>query len=286
MNETIQHHFLCDHTPDGHRCNEINCRLLSIPISCAPAQTAVSGLHPTNRLLRITARHSRERLLVWDAAHTPSKSAHLSGTFRVLLPSSSSFKMWNDEDNNPYGDGFDRRDSFTSSSANPTSPTTRECELLHNTVHNPQQISMIVPIVLDDSSDDADSDWETLDPRYDAPQTPSTTSDEAPPRPSFAGESTTADSDEEAVAEAEAEARGELVPRRKAGGYDSRIEQMLYENPELPILITEAGKSSESGGRYIVYTIKTGVRCLELQSLSFALTTIMPTGTRGSPTVF
>ena len=34
---------------------------------------------------------------------------------------------------------------------------------------------------------------------------------------------------------------------------------MLYENPEHPILITDAGKSTESGGRYIVYTIKTGV---------------------------
>lgn len=37
--------------------------------------------------------------------------------------------MWNDEeDNNPYGTSFDRRDSQTSSSVNPTSPTTRDCE--------------------------------------------------------------------------------------------------------------------------------------------------------------
>lgn len=36
--------------------------------------------------------------------------------------------MWNDEDNNPYGSSFERRDSFTSSSAAPTSPTTRECK--------------------------------------------------------------------------------------------------------------------------------------------------------------
>lgn len=116
-------------------------------------------------------------------------------------------------------------------------------------------------IPLDDSSDDPDSDWEMVDLRYEAPQTPSTTSDEGPPRPSFAGESSAADSDTEAIAESESEARGELVPRRKPGGYDSRVEQMLYENPDLPILITDAGKSSESGGRYIVYTIKTGVRC-------------------------
>jgi hypothetical protein len=55
------------------------------------------------------------------------------------------------------------------------------------------------------------------------------------------------------------EAREVDAPRRKPGGYDSRIEQILYENPKLPILITEAGKSLESGGRYIVYTIRTGV---------------------------
>lgn len=38
--------------------------------------------------------------------------------------------MWNDEDNNPYGDDFDRRDSFTSSITNSTSPTPHECSCL------------------------------------------------------------------------------------------------------------------------------------------------------------
>jgi len=51
----------------------------------------------------------------------------------------------------------------------------------------------------------------------------------------------------------------EPAPRRKPGGYNSRIEQILYENPDMPIMITDAGKSLESGGRYIVYTIRTGV---------------------------
>jgi sorting nexin-41/42 len=45
----------------------------------------------------------------------------------------------------------------------------------------------------------------------------------------------------------------------KKGAYESRVEQILYENPD-PIMITDAGKNSESGGGYIVYTIKTGVR--------------------------
>lgn len=53
---------------------------------------------------------------------------------------------------------------------------------------------------------------------------------------------------------------GAPVKDRKKGVYDSRIEQILYENPELPILITDAGKNHEGGGGYIVYTIRTGVR--------------------------
>ena len=48
---------------------------------------------------------------------------------------------------------------------------------------------------------------------------------------------------------------------RKKGGYDSRIEQILYENEDLQILITDAGKSHESGASYIAYTIRTGVGC-------------------------
>ena len=45
----------------------------------------------------------------------------------------------------------------------------------------------------------------------------------------------------------------------KKGGYDSRIEQILYEHPDLDILITYAGRNSESGGNYIAYTVRTGV---------------------------
>ena len=113
--------------------------------------------------------------------------------------------MWNDEDNNPYGNSFDRRDSFTSSSINPSSPSARDY------------------------------------PRFDQPHTPSSVGDDAHPGAGFGAASATSedgDSDDDY-----AHGRGELVPRRKPGGYDSRVEQILYENPELPILITGIGRA-------------------------------------------
>ncbi|KAI8634782.1 hypothetical protein F5Y19DRAFT_461376 [Xylariaceae sp. FL1651] len=152
--------------------------------------------------------------------------------------------MWNDEeDNNPYGTSFDRRDSITSSSINPTSPS----------LHDYQQ-------------------------RFEIPNTPSSTSEDAPPLPTYRRQASNAESDDEFGDRSQDQA----APRRKPGGYDSRIEQILYENPELPILITEAGKSMESGGKYIVYTIRTGDlevrrRYSEFASLRDALTKLHPT---------
>jgi hypothetical protein len=58
----------------------------------------------------------------------------------------------------------------------------------------------------------------------------------------------------------EDEPAGEERVAPKKGGYDSRVEQWLYENPGSQILITYAGKNLEGGGGYIAYTINTGVR--------------------------
>ena len=111
---------------------------------------------------------------------------------------------------------------------------------------------MMKSLLLDDSAD-TDIDWDYIEHGYSAPRTPSTVSDHP------GGESDEGpgryDSDED-----EEYGGSTQVSKRKKGGYDSRIEQILYENPDLPILIVDAGKSSESGGKYIVYTIKTGVR--------------------------
>lgn len=143
--------------------------------------------------------------------------------------------MWNDEDNNPYGSSFDRRDSF-GSSVTPSSPDS----------HAPFDVA-------------------------------SSTDDEAENIPGYVKHTSDEESDDDASG-----ARGELQPRRKPGGYDSRIEQILYENPETPILITDAGKSLENSGRYIVYTIRTGDlevrrRYSEFASLRDALTRLHPT---------
>lgn len=128
-------------------------------------------------------------------------------------------------------------------------------------------------IALDDSPDEADPDWDFIDhpDRFETPNTPSSTSEDAPPLPTYAHQPTGVESDEEYGSQSQTQS----VPRRKPGGYDSRIEQILYENPELPILITDAGKSMESGGKYIVYTIRTGVSfcmaILEYRSLTWHL---------------
>ncbi|CAD6444822.1 c5f42c66-1953-4d3d-8634-1b528718bc6c [Sclerotinia trifoliorum] len=149
--------------------------------------------------------------------------------------------MWNDEDNNPYGTSFERRDSITSSNAIPNSPGSQ---------HD-----------------------------FGRPHTPSTISenhDNIPDQRNLSYDTSEAGSDED-YGEA-----SQATRRQKKGGYDSRIEQVLYENPELPILIVDAGKSSESGGKYIVYTIRTGDlevrrRYSEFASLRDALSRLHPT---------
>ncbi|ATY60813.1 sorting nexin-41 [Cordyceps militaris] len=162
--------------------------------------------------------------------------------------------MWNDEeDNNPYGTSFDRRDSQTSSSVNPASPTTRD--------------SPLYPV-----RRSTDQPRSTVN-SYESAATPSPSDDEAPV---FGQGVATAGLD---TAET---TQDDVPPKRKPGGYTSRIEQILYENPNMQIIITDAGKSLESGGRHIVYTIRTGDlevrrRYSEFASLRDALTRLHPT---------
>lgn len=110
---------------------------------------------------------------------------------------------------------------------------------------------MMYSICLDDGSD-TDADWERIDQDFPGLHIPPATS-------AADGEDTTRKAYESDDGDDEYGETTQAAPKRKKGGYDSRIEQILYENPNLPILIVDAGKSVESGGKYIVYTIRTGV---------------------------
>ena len=115
---------------------------------------------------------------------------------------------------------------------------------------------MMESIILDDDDgSDTDDTWDHVEP-FGGPQTPSTISENLDAdrdiRPQQYDTSDVGSDEEYGPQEVSA-------PRRRKSAYESRIEQILYENPELPIMIVDAGKSQESGGKYIVYTIRTGV---------------------------
>lgn len=66
-----------------------------------------------------------------------------------------------------------------------------------------------------------------------------------------------ADLSEDDEAEYNKQQQSSQLPRK--GGYDGRIQQILYENQDLEVLIVDAGKSSHGG--FIEYRIRTGVCC-------------------------
>lgn len=119
-------------------------------------------------------------------------------------------------------------------------------------------------IVFGDGEDMTDASI-VVDHAFEPPHTPTSGSDDDQ-HGQFSPGGAQPESDEEV-------SRDDAGPRRKPGGYDSRIEQILYENPNQSILITEAGKSLESGGRYIVYTIRTGVCSRSFRSCAALLLT-------------
>ncbi|PGH31848.1 sorting nexin-41 [[Emmonsia] crescens] len=151
--------------------------------------------------------------------------------------------MWNDEDNNPYG-SFDRHQDA-------------ESEPFHE---GPASST------------------------FEAPSTPQSTSSNPDPPPDYVSRLDSPinhDVDQDEVGDYAHPEEDQGYPRKK-GVYQSRIEQILYEHPELPILITHAGKNHESGGSFIVYTIRTGDlevrrRYSEFSSLRATLTNLHPT---------
>ncbi|KIW15621.1 hypothetical protein PV08_05669 [Exophiala spinifera] len=114
-----------------------------------------------------------------------------------------------------------------------------------------------------------------LSTTYSNDPSTSDTSHSPPTKPQYSSRSEqTTDDEEEENQQAGA---GHIPPK---GGYDSRVQQILYENPDLEIVITDAGKSSDGG--YIVYKIRTGDievtrRYSEFSSLRNALVNLHPT---------
>ncbi|KAK0343861.1 Sorting nexin, cytoplasm-to-vacuole targeting pathway/endosomal sorting [Friedmanniomyces endolithicus] len=161
--------------------------------------------------------------------------------------------MWDDEDNNPYA-SFHRRDSETSDIQAP--------DRRHNhtaILANAVGIDLFVPDLT----------------RPDTP--PSGRS--SPDQPNFISRPSDL-SDEELDDERPPGTDAKVQP--KEGGYDSRIEQVLYEHPQMEIQIVHAGKNTEGGGGYITYTIRTGDievrrRYSEFASLRQTLVNLHPT---------
>lgn len=134
--------------------------------------------------------------------------------------------MWDDEDNNPYG-SFSRRDSDGSDFAG-------------NNSH--RDVASVAHSLNVDETDDAAA--------RDAAGLPNSTQ--------LRDEDLGDDDQDTPIAQ-----RSTAGPKKDR--YDSRVEQILYENPQLDIQIVQAGKNTEGGGGYITYAIRTGVcksRCL------------------------
>jgi len=143
--------------------------------------------------------------------------------------------MWEeDEDNNPYG-SFNRRASTTSDEGHLTSPAGR-MRILLPFGWIVERLTRALPVA------------------YQPPHTPPSERSSTHDSPEFISHS----QDLSDVEYDDDRPPGRRVEPKK-GGYDSRVEQILYENPDLEIQIIEAGKNREGGGSYITYTILTGV---------------------------
>lgn len=113
--------------------------------------------------------------------------------------------------------------------------------------------SSMKTVPLNDSEDE-DIDWTLIGTDLNDSTDPSSYSNP----PDFAQSAGFQHDDTDSEEDYRSEALENSRPGPKPGGYAGRIEQILYENPNLPILITDAGKGSD-GTKYIVYTIRTGV---------------------------
>jgi len=153
--------------------------------------------------------------------------------------------MWEeDEDNNPYG-SFNRRTSTASDEGNLTSPGGR------------MRIFLLFCWFTERLT-------KPLSVAYQPPHTPPSEQSSPNESPEFISHS----QDLSDVEYDDDRPPGRRVEPKK-GGYDSRVEQILYENPDLEIQIIDAGKNREGGGSYITYTILTGVNTHATRALEY-----------------
>lgn len=155
--------------------------------------------------------------------------------------------MWNDEDNNPYG-SFERRESTAFDAPQTGSQIPRK-------LWRRGKLKVFPNVT-----------WLNIQQGsgFERPSTPNSgNSSPANEPPEFVSQPQDMNNDDD---EDNTHRSSGNLPRKK-GGYDSRLEQLLCEDQDLQIIIVDAGKSQESGGSFISYTIRTGVgsiRCLWL----------------------
>jgi hypothetical protein len=142
--------------------------------------------------------------------------------------------MWNDEeDNNPYGSFHDHPSAGGTTDDGPPSYSYHPNEPDRHQ-QDPSRLASSEPAGLYRASTPGSDHSSNNEP------------------PEFISQAAGSDDDDTNVGD-------EGVSASTRRGYMSRVEEILAKNSDMSILITDAGKNAESGGGYIVYTIKTGV---------------------------
>src|SRR5271155_3334559 len=142
------------------------------------------------------------------------------------------------EDNNPFASpsspSSSRANSYAPFTSYPFSPTSSS----HAPHHSPQNPSF-------DSSNRPPTSSSEDAPAY---QYRATNSDFSDPQMETTGETS-----------AMGGASGAAVSREKEGESCCKIDDVLRKNPEMRIVISDAGKASDGGANFIAYTIEVGV---------------------------
>jgi len=94
-------------------------------------------------------------------------------------------------------------------------------------------------------------------PSLDSSNRPTTSSSED--APAFQYRATNSDFSAEPHAPETAEVSTPTQSTEKEGESCCRVDEILRKNPEMRIVITDAGKASDGGANFIAYTIEVGV---------------------------